>query len=93
MRRFQRSRGIPADGYASAKLLDRVKAAAEGRESLGRDQVATIQQRLNQRGFDAGAADGLAGPRTRAAIAAFQRSAGMSADGQPSLPLLRALGG
>ena len=93
LRRFQRSRGIPADGYASAKLLERVKAAAEGRESLGRQQVMAIQQRLNQRGFNAGSPDGVAGPMTRAAIAAFQRSAGLTADGQPSVPLLQALGG
>lgn len=93
MRNFQRSRGIPADGYASAKLLQRVQDAAAGRESLGRESVRRIQQRLNERGFNAGTPDGLAGPQTRAAIAAFQQASGFAADGQPSAGLLRALGG
>jgi len=93
IRDFQRSRGLPADGYASEKLLTRVQMASEGREPIGTAQIAAIQSALNARGFDAGSPDGVAGPRTRAAIAAFQRAVGASADGQPSIPLLRALGG
>lgn len=93
LRGFQRSRGLPADGYASTRMLERVQQAVQGREPLGREQVRAIQSRLNARGFDAGAADGLPGPRTRAAIAAFQRAAGLAADGQPSMALLSALGG
>jgi len=91
MRSFQRSRGIPADGYASAKLLQRVEQASQGRETLGRDSVRLIQQRLNERGFNAGVPDGVAGPQTRAAIAAFQSASGFAADGQPSIGLLQAL--
>ncbi|MCL4155358.1 UNVERIFIED_CONTAM: hypothetical protein GTU68_048959 [Idotea baltica] len=91
LRGFQRSRGIPADGYASKTMLDRVNAAAQGRESLGRDQVRAIQQRLNQRGYNAGVPDGVSGPQTRAAIAAFQRASGVTADGRVSLALLQAL--
>jgi len=93
IRNFQRSRGLPADGYASEKLLTRVQQATEGREPLGAQQVAMIQSALNARGYDAGTPDGIPGPRTRAAIAAFQRGAGVVADGQPSIALLRALGG
>jgi membrane-bound lytic murein transglycosylase B len=93
IRNFQRSRGMPADGYASAKLLTRVQDAAAGREALGRDSVRLIQMRLNERGFNAGTPDGLAGPQTRAAISAFQRAFGYAADGQPSAGLLQALGG
>ena len=93
IRNFQRSRGLPADGYASEKLLIRVQQATEGREPLGAAQIGYIQSALTQRGFDAGIADGVVGPRTRAAIAAFQRAVGAPADGQPSVALLRALGG
>ncbi len=91
IRSFQRSRGIPADGYASAKLLERVQLASEGRETLGRDSVRLIQQRLNERGFNAGVPDGIAGPQTRSAIAAFQSASGFAPDGQPSVTLLRTL--
>lgn len=93
IRAFQRSRGLPADGYASEKLLTRVKLATEGREPLGAGQIRYLQSALTARGFDAGPADGVLGPRTRAAIAAFQRMVGAPADGQPTLSMLRALGG
>lgn len=93
IRAFQRTRGLPADGYASEKLLTRVSQATSGTEPLRAGQIAYIQSALSARGFDAGPADGVAGPRTRAAIAAFQRAVGAPADGQPSIPLLRALGG
>ena len=93
IRDFQRSRGLPADGYASEKLLQRVQLATEGREPLAANAIAWIQQRLNALGYDAGVADGIAGPRTRAAIAGFQRSRGIAADGQPTMALVRALGG
>lgn len=93
IRNFQRSRGLPADGYASEKLLTRVSQAMAGNEPLSRAQIGYIQSALGARGFDAGVPDGLAGPRTRAAIAAFQQSVGYPADGLPSVALLRALGG
>lgn len=43
--------------------------------------VAQIQQLLKEKGFDAGTADGIWGRRTIAAIKAFQREAGIGADG------------
>lgn len=43
-----------------------------------------IQRRLNALGFDAGPPDGIFGPRTRRAIAEFQRSIGRAPDGRIS---------
>ena len=43
--------------------------------------VARTQSLLNALGYDAGAADGLMGPKTRAAIKAFQGSVGMDQTG------------
>ena len=48
--------------------------------SSGAD-VTTLQERLKQLGFDPGEADGRFGPSTEAAVMAFQRSAGLLADG------------
>ncbi|PID35370.1 MAG: hypothetical protein CR958_00585 [Rhodobacterales bacterium] len=56
-------------------------------------QRKDLQRRLTARGFDAGAADGVIGKSTEAAIRAYQRQAGLPVDGQPSLALLRHLGG
>lgn len=55
------------------------------------DRIA-LQQRMTARGFDTGGADGVIGPKTREAIAAFQTSIGLPATGVPSLDLLRRLG-
>jgi peptidoglycan hydrolase-like protein with peptidoglycan-binding domain len=54
--------------------------------------VAQVQQRLAELGYDPGPADGTLGPRTRAAIQAFQRARGLEVDGNASPVLQRALG-
>ncbi len=54
-------------------------------------RVMQAQQRLATLGYDPGPADGVMGPRTRTAIAAFQRSAGLPANGIVSDDLLTAL--
>jgi peptidoglycan hydrolase-like protein with peptidoglycan-binding domain len=53
--------------------------------------VLAIQKKLNQLGYDAGIADGLAGAGTRAAIVAFQRDKGLSQDGLATSNLLELL--
>jgi lytic murein transglycosylase len=61
------------------------------RVALSRQQLTALQTALNQRGFDSGAPDGVMGPNTRGAIRAYQRSAGLPADGYPTLELLQRL--
>lgn len=53
--------------------------------------IQAIQSALNSVGYDAGPADGLMGNRTKVAILAFQRSAGIEPDGVASASLLRSL--
>ncbi|MFZ5525611.1 MAG: lytic murein transglycosylase [Pseudomonadota bacterium] len=57
--------------------------------ALTRGEMIALQTALNQRGFDSGAPDGQMGPATRGALRAFQRSAGLPADGFPTEALLR----
>ncbi len=45
------------------------------------DAVALLQQQLSQLGYDAGPADGDFGPRTAAALRAFQGATGLQVDG------------
>lgn len=52
-----------------------------------------LQRRLTAAGFDTEGSDGVIGAKTRAAIEAFQRSRGLPVTGEPSLDLLRTLGG
>jgi len=59
---------------------------------LRRLEVIELQKQLNQRGFDAGDADGILGPATRRAISEFQHDQGMVADGFPSRKVLALLG-
>ncbi len=45
------------------------------------DEVEVLQKRLAAAGFDPGGADGAFGPKTEAALKAFQESVGIAADG------------
>jgi hypothetical protein len=60
--------------------------------SYNGSMVATVQRRLGQLGYYHGVADGVIGPQTRSAIAAFESRNGMSVDGSISRPLLDELG-
>jgi hypothetical protein len=53
--------------------------------------IETIQQRLGDLGYGVGEADGLLGPRTRAALRAFQADRGLPVTGVPDGTTQRAL--
>lgn len=54
-------------------------------------QVREVQGRLAALGYDPGPADGVAGPRTRGAIRAFQADHGLPVTGEPSAALRAAV--
>jgi len=56
------------------------------------DVVSDAQRALNERGFNAGAVDGVWGPNTQQAVVAFQRSDGLPATGNLDDRTLNALG-
>ena len=89
---FQQARGLSVTG-----LIDDVTAGAleEARWKLGDrslnlqvtplmrgDDVAALQSRLTEMGFDCGRVDGIYGPRSEAAVKEFQQSVGISVDGK-----------
>lgn len=53
--------------------------------------VRAVQQRLSELGYDPGPVDGIMGPRTRAAIRAFERDHGLPESGRMSPELASAL--
>ena len=59
--------------------------------ALSRSQLQGLQTALNRQGFDSGKPDGMMGPATRDGIRAYQRSAGLPADGYPTVELLQRL--
>jgi putative peptidoglycan binding protein len=54
--------------------------------------VVAVQRRLGQLGYYHGVVDGVMGPQTRAAIAAFEGRNGLIVDGRISRPLIDTLG-
>jgi membrane-bound lytic murein transglycosylase B len=90
-----------SDSYAIGvgHLSDRIAGGGPIRASfppdkngLTKDNRQRLQQRLTVKGFDTGGADGVIGPKSEAAISAYQSSIGVSATGTPSQELLRTLG-
>jgi membrane-bound lytic murein transglycosylase B len=81
--------GLFADRLAGAGELARPPSISE--TALSRDTVMRMQDRLNHLGFTVGEADGIIGSATRAALRAFQKSAGIIADGYPDSATLGAL--
>ncbi|MDD5389461.1 MAG: lytic murein transglycosylase [Gallionellaceae bacterium] len=83
-----------AVGLLSDRLLGQ-PALLGGRDAdnrpLSREQVMEMQRQLAARGLDVGEPDGLPGPRTRLAIRAWQKTAGLPVDGYASLGLLEQL--
>lgn len=58
---------------------------------LNRDQMMELQRRLQGRGFNVGAIDGILGAGTRAAVQDTQARLGLPADGWPTRALLNQL--
>jgi len=90
IKRFQQDRGLRVDGIcgpqtwaslveAGYRLGDRLLYLRA--PMLRGDDVSDLQEDLGMLGFDAGRVDGIFGPRTVAALEAFQRNAGLTVDG------------
>jgi len=60
-------------------------------DRVERAQTAKLQKLLRDAGHDPGPVDGRSGPKTREAVASFQRSAGLDVSGQADPQLLKAL--
>ncbi len=101
LRDFQQRRGLVVDGLvgpdtfraltaARWRLGDRVLFPSLSAPLVG-DDVAVLQHRLLELGYDAGQPDGIFGVRTERALFSFQRETGVSLDGTCGPATLRAL--
>lgn len=91
-----------SDSYAIGvgHLSDRIAGGAPFRASFGPDATGLtledrkdLQRRLTSAGYDTQGADGVIGKNSEAAINAYQRANGLPVTGDPSVTLLRQLGG
>ena len=100
VRTFQQQRGVSVDGMVGPETY-RALAAAHWRlgdrmlslasNPFVGDDVATLQERLLELGFDVGRVDGVFGVRTQTALRGFQGDYGMVADGACGMATLRGL--
>jgi N-acetylmuramoyl-L-alanine amidase len=101
VKRFQQERGITIDGIVGPVTLRRLDEAHwrlgdrllhhQARMMRG-DDVAELQARLSDMGFNPGRADGILGPLTDTALRDFQRNVGLAPDGRCGPATLEALG-
>ncbi len=100
IRRFQQDKGLSVDGIVGPEtfrrleearwlLGDRVLSYTPGHLIHG-DDVASLQRKLNDLGFDSGRVDGIFGIRTFTALQEFQRGIGISPDGICGLEVFKA---
>jgi membrane-bound lytic murein transglycosylase B len=89
-----------SDSYALGigYLSDRIAGGPPLQTSFGPDSNGMtlddrkeLQRRLSAAGFDTDGADGVIGPKSEAAISAYQRNVGLPVTGRPSLELLNRL--
>ena len=90
LRQFEAEHGFRRRGRLDERSLRRLRNALESGRPAD-SVVREIQTRLRRLGHSVGAIDGRAGPRTAAAVEAFQRARGLPVDGRLSLDLLRLL--
>ena len=101
VRHFQQRRGLMVDGIVGEQTY---RALDEARWRLGDrllyhhvnhpfvgDDVAALQARLLELGFDTGRADGIFGVATAAALREFQRNVGLEPDGTFGPVTIRAM--
>jgi len=92
IRSFQQARGLDVTGFVDAVTA---RALEEARWKLGDrslyvqepplmhgDDIAALQSRLTEMGFDCGRVDGIYGHRTESAVKDFQKSVGATIDGK-----------
>lgn len=79
---FKAGQGHEEPGAATKAEKEGAHSPPQTAGSLDKGTIKQVQEKLNERGYDAGAADGMIGPKTQAAIKEFQQSEGIEATGE-----------
>ena len=78
--------------YATEQADEEIGAAAVLRQGSKGNEVKEVQRRLKQWGYYSGSVDGVFGSGTKAAVIAFQKKNGLTADGVVGKATYKALG-
>jgi lytic murein transglycosylase len=96
LRAYQRAEGLPADGWATLEVLNRLTGRADApaapavdprhasSPALNAKGVRDLQGQLNRLGYKIGKPNGKVGPKTRAAIERLERRLGLPETGRAS---------
>jgi peptidoglycan hydrolase-like protein with peptidoglycan-binding domain len=90
--RFQEAHDLTVDGVVGRETRDALRTSLAQRPSSDRiDRVKGLQRQLSWLGYEPGPVDGRYGPLTAAAVARFQDSHELPADGVVDRATHRAL--
>lgn len=98
LKRFQRARDLDPTGQLNRQTLVALgiqkadSAASDEQNRYDRETLRSAQRTLNNRGFQAGPANGNMTPQTRTALKEFQKSENLEETGQLNPGTLAALG-
>lgn len=87
-----RAKAYETGAYTAECGADGVAAVAVLRKGSKGDEVKEVQRRLKRLGYYSGSVDGIFGAGTRAAVIAFQKKNGLTADGVVGKATYKALG-
>lgn len=81
VKEVQAACGAAVDGIAGGETLSKTVTLSASKNTR-HAAVKPVQKRLNALGYNAGTADGIAGPKFTAAVKAFQKANGCVTDGE-----------
>ncbi len=84
--------GVGERATSTGAMIEEVTTAAVLRQGAKGDEVKEVQRRLKNWGYYTGNVDGIFGAGTRAAVIAFQKKNGLTADGVVGKATYKALG-
>jgi peptidoglycan hydrolase-like protein with peptidoglycan-binding domain len=89
----QKAYGLTPDGIAGAQTMAALETDSAAVVPISSSDVLTLQRLLSDRGFYAGAIDGIMGAQTKAAVIAAQKAYGLTPDGIAGAQTMAALQG
>lgn len=79
---FQKDYGLKATGYVDKKTWEALNRIYDDEFDFDKVNIKQVQSALQKAGFDPGPIDGKLGPKTKKAIKEFQKSKGLTQNGE-----------